>query len=302
MRTRLLSAVQRTALLLFAATVAGSSPGVADGNFDTYLRQLDQNQVTGYLQPFADLTGANYNTGWYQSAHIPTTGFNLDFRIIVMGGSVGDEQKEFDLPLPAGFSSPTMKSPTIFGKPEGATYTDPNTGLRYSGPGGIFNTSLAPAAAPQLRIGSLYGTEAIIRFILLPEAGEIPRGTLFGIGARHSISQYFPELPLDIAAGGIYHTGAFGDYVDLSTLALGAQASKNLGVVTLFGGIQYEMTTMDVSYTTSQAGTPVNVSLDGDRAFTFTAGADFHLGPIRIHADANLGSVMNFTGSIGFGI
>lgn len=301
MPMRMARTIARAALccLLPAVAVQGS---VAQSDFETVLRQLDQNQVTGYLQPLADLTGANYNTGWYQTAHIPATGFNLDFRIVAMGGSVGDDQKEFDLPLPAGFTDPTMKSPTIFGNKEGATYTDPNTGLGYSSPGGVLNTSLFPAAAPQLRIGSLYGTEAIVRLIIFPELGSFPRSTLFGIGVRHSISQYFPDLPLDVAAGGIYQTGGIGDIVDISTFALGAQASKDLGVVTLFGGIQYETATMDVAYTTSQSGTPVDVSIDGARAFCFTAGADFHLGPIRVHADVNLGSVVNFTGSFGFGI
>jgi len=302
MRTGPLPVFIRRARLLVAATLVLAGTGTAQSDFDKVLRQLDQNQVSGYLQPFADLTGANYNTGWYQSASIPSTGFNFEFRLVVMGASVGDDQKTFDLPLPSGFTDPTMKSPTIFGDPEGATYTDPNTGLSYSSPGGVFNTSLCPAAVPQIRIGSLYGTEAIIRFILIPEFGSVPRGTLFGIGARHSISQYFPGLPLDIAAGGLYQSGAFGDYVDISTLALGAQASKTFEIVTLFGGLQYETATMDVKYSTSQTGTPVDVSLDGDRAFTFTAGADLHLGPLRIHADANFGSVMNFTGSLGFGL
>jgi hypothetical protein len=44
------------------------------------------------------------------------------------------------------------------------------------------------------------------------------------------------------------------------------------------------------------------VSIDGANSFRFTLGAGLSLGVFHLFADANFGSVTQFSGGIGFGI
>ena len=54
------------------------------------------------------------------------------------------------------------------------------------------NMSYFGAGIPQLEIGSLYGTEALIRFVPKIDMGtNIGKFSFWGIGLKHSLSQYF---------------------------------------------------------------------------------------------------------------
>ena len=75
----------------------------AESELEKALRQYSFEAVKGYIQPVADLFGANMNSGFSQSAAIPASGFHMSFKIIGMGSLVSDDQKSYDIVLPAGF-------------------------------------------------------------------------------------------------------------------------------------------------------------------------------------------------------
>jgi hypothetical protein len=279
----------------------------AESDLEKALRQYNFNAVKGYIQPVADLFGANMNTGYYHSAAIPTAGFHLSFKIIAMGSMVSDDQKSYNIVLPAGFvptAGTSLKTATVFGD-KGTLFTDATTGFSYRGSDGIVNTSLFPLAVPQLTIGSVYGTEASVRFVTIPEIdnGKFPKTTLWGIGGRHSISQYIQDAPLDIAVGINYGKFTVGDFIDLSALSFGAQASKEFSVLTLYGGIQSEKSTMNLKYTSTDPTAPpaVDIDLDAANTFRFTLGAGLNLGVFKLFGDANFGSVTTLSVGFGFG-
>lgn len=286
--------------MLLVATVLSQS------SLENTLKQFGTNTVKGYIQPMADLFGANMHAGLYRSADVPTAGFHLAVDIIAMGASVGDDQKSYEVELPAGYAAATFKAPTIFGDKEGTVYTDPVTGLQYASSGGIINTSLFPLATIQATVGSIYGTDAIIRFVPIPSFKDekFPKITMWGIGARHSISQYLPEPPVDIAAGIFYSKFSVGDFIDFTGVTIGAQAGKTFSVLSVFGGLAWESSQMNLSYTSTVQGVNPNVDidLDGDNSFRFTAGASLQLAFFRLFADANFGSVTNFSAGLGFGM
>jgi hypothetical protein len=180
-------------------------------------------------------------------------------------------------------------------------------GVQYKGPDGLFNTSLFPLATPQLTIGSIFGTEAIIRLVPVPKIGDgkVPSATLWGIGGRHSISQYIPSCPLAIAAGVFYSSFTAGDLIDYKGLSFGAQASKDFSLLTIYGGFAVESGTTEVKYTYAgtgvASGTGVDISMDAANKFRFTVGLTLNLGIFKIFADANFGKIMNFTGGLGLG-
>lgn len=274
----------------------------AQSDLENILKQYDSQQVKGYIQPLADLFGANMNAGLYHSAAIPNAGFHLELSLIGMGSSVGDDQKTYTINLPAGYPSATMKAPTVFG-PKATSVTGPG-GTTYKPSDGIIDASLFPLAVPQLTVGYVYGTMAMVRFITIPAIGDdkFPKTTLWGVGLRHSVSQYLMDAPLDIAAGFFYSGFTLGDLVDMNGLSIGAQASKSFSVLNLYGGVAWEKSTMNLKYTPSSSSiSAVDIDLDGDNNFRFTLGAGLKLGFLGIFADANFGSITNFSGGISFG-
>jgi hypothetical protein len=296
---RLFTVLSAVLMLCFAETQAQTE-------LERTLTQYNKETVTGYIQPVVDLFGANMHAGYYHSAFIPKSGFSLGIDLIGMGSIVTDAQKTYTATAPPGFDPPTFKAPTIFGGKAVEIFHKVIAGLSFKGSGGIVNASIFPLAVPQLRIGSLYGTEAILRFVTIPAIGDdkFPVITLWGAGVRHSISQYIPSSPVDIAAGAFFNSFTLGDIISFKGVALSAHASKSISVLILYGGVAWESSKMNLKYSSTDPTLPaaVDINLTGANAFRFTLGAGLKLGFFRIFADANFGSVTNYSGGIGFGL
>ena len=293
MRTVALCAIV-CALMITGAT--------AQTEIEKAIQQYSAETVTGYVQPVADLFGADMHAGYYHNAWIAPSGFSLGFDIVAMGSIVQDAQKYYTANTPAGFDPATFKTATIFG---GTGATVNFNGLSYKGSDGIFNTSIFPLIVPQLRIGSLYGSDLTLRFITIPEIGEnkMPVITLWGVGVRHSISQYIPHSPVDIAAGVYFNSFTVGDLMDFKGFAANIQASKSIKILILYGGIAYENSKMNLAFKSTDPTVPatVDIDLDGSNNFRFTVGVGLSLGIIKVFADANFGTVTSYSGGIGFG-
>lgn len=272
----------------------------AESKFDKIIRQQNADNVKGYVQPVADLFGANMNAGFSHNAKIPISGFGFRLDIIGMAALVGSEQETYSANDPWGGK---FKTATVFGD-KGGSSPNPavpsDTSQSYRGSDGLLNTSIFPFATPQITIGHIYGTEAIIRYVPIPEIGSTPKITLFGIGVRHNISQYLGEPPLDLAAGFMYNNFTVGDLITVKGYAVALQASKELSVLVLYGGVQYEKSTLTLTYKPT-TGDNVNVDLEGSNVIRGTVGAGFNLGFFKIFADANFGAITSFAGGIGFG-
>ncbi len=286
--------------LVFLPSVASSQSAIENA-IEAYGKQ----NVEGYVRPVADLFGANMNSGYYHSARIPISGFHLSLDFIAMAAPVSDDQKTYTATTPAGFAPASFQTATIFGGKGTLVSATAPAGLTYRGSDGIINTSAFPLALPQLTIGSLYGTEVVLRFIALPKVNgdKIPTTRLWSIGARHNISQYIPGVPLDIAAGVYYNSFTWGDIFDYNGLSYGAQVSKSFSVLTLHAGLNIESSTLKISYVSTDPVAPgsVELSLDGTRKVSFTAGLGVTLGFFRLFGNANFGTVTNFTAGFGFG-
>jgi len=301
---RLLVAV--VACMISGMVVLTPSSAVAQSEFENTIKQFTGDEAKGYMQPGADLFGADMMAGQYRSAAIPKMGLSISLDIIAMAAIVGDNQKTFTNKSPAGFSPGTYSTATIFGG-KGSTVVDANLpALSYRSADGILNTSLVPLAVPQLRVGSFYGTEAFVRFVSIPKSitKSFPDVSLFGGGVRHNVSQYLPMVPLDLAAGIFYTTFKTGDLIDFKGFSFGVQASKEFAILTVYGGLAYESCTLKLHYTSENQffnGQSVDVTLDGQNTFRATAGVNLSLAFFHIFVDANVGNVTNFSGGIGFG-
>lgn len=280
----------------------------ADAQIEDAVKQLTSDNAKGYLQPFVTAFGANMNSGLYHSADISDMGLTIKFDLIAMGTLIGDEEKTYKAVPPLPFDQSAVNTATIFGgtgtvvtKTVGADF------IEYQFQNGQFKTTLYPLAVPQLTIGDVFGTQAVIRYIPIPEIKDFPKTTLFGIGVRHSVSQYIPVIPVDVAGSVFYQSLKIGDMFTAKSFNVGAQVSKSFAVVTLYGGLQYESSSMDVSYDYSgkyglPTGTPVKLTMDGDNTFRATIGLGLNLAILHFYADANFGSVTVISGGLGFGL
>jgi len=287
------------ALLLSFATVQSQT------SLENALKQYSGDAVKGYIQPVGDLFGANMNSGFFHSAEISKWGFHLSVDIVGMAAMVGDDQKVYDAVAPAGFAPGTFKTATVFGE-KGAVVSHATVpGLAYKGSDGVFNTKVFPLAAPQITIGNIYGTQAVVRYVAVPKIGDdkVPKISLWGLGVRHSISQYLPGVPVDIAASFFYDSFSAGDLISYKGYTFGAQASKSFSILTLYTGLALEKSSLGLTYNSTDPTVPVNVdiTLDGANKFRFTGGLCLSLGFMKLFADANFGSITCFSGGIGFG-
>lgn len=144
-------------------------------------------------------------------------------------------------------------------------------------PGLNMNTFFA--AIPQVEIGSLYGTEALIRFIPPVDMGvNIGKFAFWGLGIKHSISQYFTsygryaqlsadeydslrsigEVPFDMAAQIVYQGTYLKNRIGVTQADLKAYAtmwdfnlqfSKKFGkYFEIYAGYSYENINIDANY------------------------------------------------------
>lgn len=123
--------------------------------------------------------------------------------------------------------------------------------------GGNINTILA--GIPQFEIGSLYGTELLLRFIPPVYMGEnIGNFAFWGLGLKHSLSQYF-ESPIDIAFQTVYQGTYLLNKVGVTNAELKAYATiwdfnlefgKRIeNVLDFYAGFSYELLSIESDFT-----------------------------------------------------
>jgi hypothetical protein len=265
--------------------------------------QLNEINIKEYARPFATSLGTAMNSGGFYTASVPTLfGFSLSFRGMYI--MVPDDQKTFTPQLPQGYNA-DVKSATIYG----------DKGGYYSGPAGYvtlppgIDVSAVPLALPQIA-ASFMGTEVMLRYLPAIPLGDDSEISMLGVGVKHSISRYIPLLPVDIAAQFLYNNIEITNLFNVNNIAFNAHASKTFGLFTPYFGLQYESTSVDISYTLKgnpDSGDPslqqdreISTSIDGDNGFRATLGGALKLAVLVLNADINLGSQTAFTGGITF--
>ncbi len=290
--------------ILIVLFVALAIPSKSQNPIDDAIEQLSSDNVQGYIQPLLDGFGANINSGFPGSARIRKAGLTFRLQIVGMGTLIGDDEKTYLATPPEPFTQEPVETATIFGG-DGSVVSHP-AGAKYRFQNGQIDTRIIPFAVPQVTIGDFFGTQATIRYLPIPSVDDFPEVKLFGIGIRHSVSQYLPLIPIDIAAGVFYQTLSVGEYLDTKATAVSVQASKTFLVLTLYGGLQYESTDVTLSYTYTGPLTSgdrnVSLNFKTENKFRTTAGAAFSLGTIFLHADISVGKVTVLSAGIGLGI
>jgi hypothetical protein len=180
--------------------------------------------LQAYLEPYANILGSDLNAGWYNTARPHQLG-GLDFTAMVSWAKAPANLLSYDVSTlglygdldPPGASTIT---PTVAGE------MDERPTLSYSetvdfGGGNIQDIEYArftlpngagvdffPLPMAQLTVGLPFGTDVSGRFIPMIQVGDFGEIGLWGVGGKHSLSQWIPVIKelgfLDIAVQGGY--------------------------------------------------------------------------------------------------
>jgi Family of unknown function (DUF6588) len=266
--------------------------------------QLAEHNAVEYAKPFATTLGTAMNSSGYISADYSSLfSFSISFRGMYI--IIPESQKTFTPTFNDVGYQATKETATIYGD-KGAAYAGPD-GYIVMPPG--INQSGIPVAYPQVA-ASFMGTQVLLRYLPKIPLGNENDLSLLGIGVAHSISQYIPLFPIDLAVQILYNNFEITNLMNLKNIAFNAHASKTFGLITPYFGLQYEKTSLDLSYTIKgdpQSGDPglqqdkdVSVTINGDNNFRATVGAALKLAVIVLNADFSLSSQPVVTGGLTF--
>jgi hypothetical protein len=301
----------RVVLLAFPVLLLA---GAAGAGLEDQLSIYSAENAEGYLEPLAEAVGADLNNGLFRSSFIPIQGFNLNVELLGMAVWFSDDDGTFTARTENGFApSSSAEASTVVGPGEGVAIGG-DGGTTFMFPGGFDLNSFA-LTVPQIRVGSYMGTEALFRY-MASDLGDDELGdlSLWGLGLRHNISQYFgPDFPVTVAGGFLWQSfkagtnEAGGDMFESSALTIGLQVGKIYGsgaaTIEPYTGLSFDRHSMNVAYESDSEGSSsmVDLSFDPTNSVRLTLGllARFYIA--GAHAEYSVGKRNSFGFGLTFG-
>lgn len=309
------------------------------------LEQFGKDNGIVYVKPLVTAFGTTMNTGLFNTAKVLKP-FMFGLNVNMMLAFVPDEDKLFTAVRPdLCIEHPTtgeliylyedeeLESATVFGE-DGATFVhntdlddpillalldlsqeDVNS-LDISLPGGI-NLPAVPFLMPQFNLGLPFGNEIMIRgFPKVEISKDIGDLGFWGIGLKHSISQYIPLIPIDIAIQAAYQNLYVGELLTFSNLNANLEVSKKLLMWTLYAGVGYDKTDVAADYTyeyttlvedenvpglylPGTAEQHIKFDVDGENEIRTTIGIRYSLLLLKLYADYTISKYSVFNAGIG---
>ncbi len=197
------------------------------------------------------------------------------------------------------------------------SYTVPGQNVNTGVTGVLEELSILPLAAPQLSVGTVYGTSLSLRYVpnikINEDLGEFK---YLGFGLQHNPAIWFPNpLPLDLSVGYFTQTLEVGKIFKTEATTFGLYASKSFGwsllSITPYAGFSLESSNITVTYdfvlegvTDSQGNpdtkVPVKFELEGKNKNRFILGAALKLGIINLNVDYNISEYNVVSAGLGF--
>jgi len=282
-----------TTLALVLAIGLAAAP--ASAQVEESLSAYTGANAEGYMMPLRDALASGLSDGLFTSGHIPQAKPYVRVGLRAMIINYGSDDETFSAVPESYFDGPSdpVTASTLVGPGE-SVVVDGNNGSQFVFPGGL-EISRTALAVPQITVGGLKGTEATLRVISL-ELGDDELGdfSLFGIGARHSISQYFDALPVDLAGGLFFQSLSLGeDFLDFSMVSFGVQASTRFPIVAPYAGLGLDSSSMEVVYDDID-GNEVTLEFDRANNFHLTLGAAVRLTLVHLSAEINVSDQTSF--------
>lgn len=336
------------ALLFTFAAVGGPQAARAQTSetLGETLEEVGEDYAELYTQPVVDAVGMGLNGGFFHQSKVGgglLPGIDIYAGVKAFGVFVPEEDQTLSLTYrteetvtyrgetyTADVTYEIDDAPTAFGEEEAGTVTGTAVFVDENGNEqteqrsfetlpGVFNTSTVPLGVPQVGVGvPLIGTHVSVRYLPRIEYQDLGSLQFTGVGVRHEISNYVPLLPFALSAHGFYQTlsieesGEDGtedrEVVNATAYALGVSASTSAGPLTLYGGLQYENTTADLSYTFNPeedgdaAPREITLDLTGENTYRALAGVSLGLGPLVLNVDYSQGQRSAVSAGLGLSL
>ena len=198
----------------------------------------------------------------------------------------------------------------------GASYNVPtqSVDLGFGGFQDLADLNFLPLAAPQVSIGTVYGTQATFRYLpSLTLNSDLGKLKYFGFGIQHNPAVWFnTPIPVDIAASFFTQSLKVGDLFDAKATAFGVNVGKRLGSgilnISPYAGFMFESATMEVTYTyivdtpAGQYTEKINFELEGENKSRFILGVSIRLLALNLNADYNFSKYDSFSAGLTFGL
>jgi hypothetical protein len=190
-----------------------------------------------------------------------------------------------------------------------------NSNALFQIPNG-FDLPAVPLPMPQAAIGLPFGLEVIMRFIPTVSAGNVGNFSYMGFGLRYDIDQLLRKLPVNIAVHFMTQKMNFKskddrDIFNASGIAYGAEVSKRLFFLTLYGGLQLEKASFTLARIDGEFKTPDGTStpftvpettFEGQNKARATLGLRLLLAIVNLHAEYSLAKTPVITVGIGISL
>jgi len=203
-----------------------------------------------------------------------------------------------------------------YNSPYGGTATDSVPGKVIPLPvkGLLDEIPVLPLFAPQLSIGTVFGTQAVLRYVPAIEIEDLGEFNYLGFGIQHNPKVWLPiPIPVDISASFFTQSMEIGSIATANATAFGLNVSKTFGVkmlnITPYGGYMYENSSFEFTYDfivdTPGGGTTtqeINFTSDGENESRITAGLSLRLGVLNLNVDYNMAKYNSVAAGVGFGL
>ena len=150
--------------------------------------------------------------------------------------------------------------------------------------------------APQINIGTLYGTEATLRWLPHYESREeIGPIDYFGFGLQHNPAVWLrpdQRLPVDLSVGYAFQSlegSIFKAFAWSTGLHVSRTYGWNFAAATPYLGAQYERASFEVAYdlVTYESVHRMKTTIEGENNYRLTGGVSLRLLAITFHLDAS---------------
>jgi len=167
-----------------------------------------------------------------------------------------------------------------------------------------------PLVAPQLAIGTVYGTQLSVRYLPAYEIEDLGEIAYIGFGLQHNPKAWLPlPLPVDFCLAAFTQSLDIGDIVKTNALSYGINVSKTFGMrmlsVTPYAGLMAESCTMEFKYDyvldiTEDEISHIKFELDSENTSRLTLGSSFRVGVFNMNVDYNIGNYNSVTAGFAF--
>jgi len=339
--------MKKLALLLFTLVLSYTAKSQ---NLDVLLLASDDASLLfqNYMAPVMNGMSYSLNDGWYTTAKThKKLGFDITINANV--AIVPQSARTFNF-NPNDFQYLSLESgnseiQTVMGGnnnstigvriPEANNYKVAEFNMP-DGVGGDLPLNAVPSPMIQASVGIPFHTDLSVRFLPTVNTKDVD-ATLFGVGIKHDLMQYFgplDKLPLNVALFAGY-TSLKSTYnlqnvstlagsnqeatFDLKAFTIQALASLDFPIVSLFGGVGYDngsstlkingtyKLTYDIKDTSGNVlstvedsvTNPINMNFNAN-GFRGTLGARFNLGFFKIYGDYTLKEYNTVSAGIAF--